>query len=195
MSKRAATNRGVCRLPRMSIPATVKVNPERKVLHGVTRRTLPPNRNSTDSRTVKGRDSRETSEAHDQTTETENRTLSGWRNPADSAALRTQECAHPSARLRGSMRASFPGVKSEAPLQEIQRTLSPTRRARRSDAPRHSWRCSSTGPGFPKGEFRVCSGAVPAFEGGVRQFRGCKTMNSIDAFSESRLPGTWTRWN
>ena len=48
---------------------------------------------------------------------------------------------------------------------------------------------------FEKGEFRVCSGAVPAFEGGVRQFRGCKTMNSIDAFSESRLPGTWTRWN
>jgi sugar phosphate permease len=48
---------------------------------------------------------------------------------------------------------------------------------------------------FIFGEFRVCSGAVPAFEGGVRQFRGCKTMNSIDAFSESRLPGTWTRWN
>jgi hypothetical protein len=40
------------------------------------------------------------------------------------------------------------------------------------------------------GEFGVCSGVAPAFEGGVRQFRGCKTMNSIGAFSESRLPGT-----
>ncbi len=46
-----------------------------------------------------------------------------------------------------------------------------------------------------KGEFRVYSGSAAVFEGGVRQFRGCKTMNCIGAFSESRLPGTWTRWN
>ena len=45
------------------------------------------------------------------------------------------------------------------------------------------------------GEFRVYSGSAAAFDGGVRQFRGCKTMNCIGAFSESRLPGTWTRWN
>jgi hypothetical protein len=43
---------------------------------------------------------------------------------------------------------------------------------------------------WKNGEFGVCSGVAPAFEGGVRQFRGCKTMNSIGAFSESRLPGT-----
>jgi glycogen operon protein len=40
------------------------------------------------------------------------------------------------------------------------------------------------------GEFRVCSGAVSVSEGGVRQFRGCKTTNCIGAFSESRRPGT-----
>jgi hypothetical protein len=41
-----------------------------------------------------------------------------------------------------------------------------------------------------EGEFRVCSGAVSVSEGGVRQFRGCKTTNCIGAFSESRRPGT-----
>jgi hypothetical protein len=45
------------------------------------------------------------------------------------------------------------------------------------------------------GEFRVCSGTAPVSEGGMRQFRGCKIENFIGVFSESRLPGTWTRWN
>src|SRR5215467_12245017 len=44
-------------------------------------------------------------------------------------------------------------------------------------------------------EFRVCSGAAKACEGGMRHFEGCKIMNFIGAFSESRLRGTWTRWN
>jgi hypothetical protein len=45
------------------------------------------------------------------------------------------------------------------------------------------------------GEFRVYSGSAAASESGMRQFRGCKTMNFIGGFSESRLLGTWTRWN
>jgi hypothetical protein len=45
------------------------------------------------------------------------------------------------------------------------------------------------------GEFRVCSGMTGTSEGGMRQFRGCKTMNFIGAFSESRLPGMWKRWS
>ena len=44
-------------------------------------------------------------------------------------------------------------------------------------------------------EFRVYSGSAAASESGMRQFRGCKTMNFIGGFSESRLLGTWTRWN
>jgi hypothetical protein len=31
-------------------------------------------------------------------------------------------------------------------------------------------------------EFRVCSGTATIGEGGMRQFRGCKTMNFIGAF-------------
>jgi ribosomal protein S1 len=48
---------------------------------------------------------------------------------------------------------------------------------------------------YKKGEFRVYSGSAAASESGMRQFRGCKTMNFIGGFSESRLLGTWTRWN
>jgi hypothetical protein len=44
-------------------------------------------------------------------------------------------------------------------------------------------------------EFRVCSGTATASEGDMRQFRGCKIENFIDAFWGSRRPGTWTRWN
>ena len=39
----------------------------------------------------------------------------------------------------------------------------------------------------------VGSRAYPG--GSVRQFLGCRIVNSIGVFSESRLPGTWTRWN
>ena len=39
-------------------------------------------------------------------------------------------------------------------------------------------------------EIRGLWRAEPASEGGIRQFRGCKAMNFIDAFSESRRPGT-----
>jgi hypothetical protein len=45
------------------------------------------------------------------------------------------------------------------------------------------------------GEFGVCSGSAVAFESVVRQFRECKIMSFIGAFSESRPPGMWTRWN
>ena len=67
--------------------------------------------------------------------------------------------------------------------------------ARRLQVGRTSVRRILAADSSGKWEFRVCSGAGTAPEGGVRQFLGCKIVNFIGAFSESRPPGTWTRWN